>query len=82
MADSSFVIIISVVLIGILWLAVWILRRIARGEIGISANTALLVVLAVILLVPFAMNFSAHLISGMTHNSSLTEDAASQSDHH
>ncbi|WP_159462730.1 hypothetical protein [Nitrosovibrio sp. Nv4] len=58
------------------------MKKIARGEIGISANAALLVMLAVILLVPFAMNFSAHLISGMTHNSSATEESISQPDHH
>lgn len=82
MTDSSFLIISSAVLIGFLWLLVWIFKKIARGEIGISINAALLVMLAAILLVPFAMNFSAHLISGMMHGSSTTENSDSQSDHH
>jgi hypothetical protein len=82
MAESSFVIISSAVLLGLIWLIVWIFKKIARGEIGISVNAALLITLAAILLVPFAMNFSAHLLSGMMHNPSATENSDSESGHH
>lgn len=82
MTNSSFIIITFVVLSGLIWLIVWIFKKIARGEIGISINAAVLVVLAVILLIPFAMNFSAHLISGKMHNPSLNENSDSESSHY
>jgi uncharacterized membrane protein YqjE len=82
MPNSSVIIISFVVLLGLIWLVVWIFKNIARGEIGISVNAAVLVVLAAILLIPFAMNFSAHLISGKTHNPSLNENSDSESSHY
>ena len=47
-----------------------------------GSHVALLVLLAAILLVPFAMNFSAHLISGIGHRSSHSEEASSQPGDH
>ena len=82
MPDISVIIVSSAVLLGLIWLIVWIFKKIARGEIGISVNAALLITLAAILLIPFAMNFSAHLISGMMHNPSATENSGSESSHH
>lgn len=75
--DSGFVIGGLAFLVGLVWLGVWIFRKIMRGEIGISINTALLALLVVILLVPFAMNLSAHfLYEKMHHSPDATEEAA------
>ena len=82
MTDSSFIIISAAVLLGLISLIVWIFKKIARGEIGISVNAAVLITLAAILLIPFAMNFSAHLISGVIHNPGSTENSNSESSHH
>ena len=82
MTDTGFIIISSAVLLGLIWLIVWIFKKIARGEIGISVNAALLITLAAILLIPFAMNFSAHLISGMMQSPGATETSDSESSHH
>ncbi|SFN44222.1 hypothetical protein SAMN05216386_0985 [Nitrosospira briensis] len=82
MTDSSFLIISSAVLLGLIWLIVSIFKKVARGEIGISVNAALLMTLAAILLIPFAMNFSAHLISGMMHSPGATVTSDSESGHH
>ncbi len=91
MADSGLIIISVVVLAGLLWLAVWVLRKIARREIEVSVNTALVALLVVILLVPLGLNFSAHLIFGKMNRSSTDETtehsehlehSGSESDHH
>jgi hypothetical protein len=73
MADSGLIIISVVILAGLLWLAIWVLRKIARGEIDVSVNTALVALLAVVLLVPLGLNFSAHLIFGKMNHSSTDE---------
>jgi hypothetical protein len=73
---------------GLLWLAVWVLRKIARREIEVSVNTALVALLVVILLVPLGLNFSAHLIFGKMNHSSTdettehSEHSGSEPDHH
>jgi hypothetical protein len=79
--DSSFVtisILAILALAGFFLLVVWFFRKMARGEIGMGSHVALLVLLAAMLLVPFAMNFSAHLISSMEHRSGHSEEASSQ----
>jgi beta-lactamase regulating signal transducer with metallopeptidase domain len=80
MADSGLIIISVVVLMGLLWLAVWVLRKIARREIEVSVNTALVALLVVILLVPLGLNFSAHLIFGKMNHSS-TDETTEHSEH-
>jgi hypothetical protein len=65
---------------GLLWLAVWVLRKIARREIEVSVNTALVALLVVILLVPLGLNFSAHLIFGKMNHSS-TDETTEHSEH-
>ncbi|HKX52616.1 MAG TPA: hypothetical protein VJM47_02330 [Nitrosospira sp.] len=80
--DSSFVTTSILILTGFFLLVVWFLRKIARGETSMGSHAALLVLLAAILLVPFAMNFSAHLISGIGHGSSQSEEASSQPGDH
>ena len=55
---------------GFVWLGVWIFRKIMRGEIAVSVNTALLALLVIVLLVPFAMNLSAHFLYQNVHNPS------------
>ncbi len=79
--DSSFVttsILAILALAGFFLLVVWFFRKMARGEIAMGSPVALLVLLAAMLLVPFAMNFSAHLISSMEHRSGHSEEASSQ----
>jgi beta-lactamase regulating signal transducer with metallopeptidase domain len=80
MVDSGLIIISVVVLMGLLWLAVWVLRKIARREIEVSVNTALVALLVVILLVPLGLNFSAHLIFGKMNHSS-TDETTEHSEH-
>ena len=75
MADSGLIIFSVVVLTGLLCLAIWVLRKIARGEIDVSVNTALVALLVVALLVPLGLNFSAHLIFGKMNHSSINETA-------
>ncbi|HEX8873869.1 MAG TPA: hypothetical protein VF780_04520 [Nitrosospira sp.] len=70
----------SAILIGLAWLGAWIFRKIRRGEIAVGLHTALLGLLAAILFVPFAMNFGAHLVSNMTHNSSGSQHAGQPED--
>lgn len=83
MSDSGFIIISLTVLAGSIWLVVRLFRKIARGESGISINAALLGLLAAILLIPFAMNFSAHLISvAMNGSESRMEASVSEAGHH
>jgi hypothetical protein len=76
--DSGFVTTAILLLAGFFLLVVWFFRKMARGEIGMGSHVALLVLLAAILLVPFAMNFSAHLLSSMGHRSVHSEEASSQ----
>lgn len=73
MADSGLIIISVIILTGLLCLAIWVLRKIARGEIDVSVNTALVALLVVALLVPLGLNFSAHLIFGKMNHSSTNE---------
>ena len=54
----------SALLVGGVFLATWVFRKITRRQAGISFNAALLLLLAAILLVPFAMNYTAHLVAG------------------
>lgn len=77
--DSVFIIGSLAFLIGLVWLGVWVCRKILRGEIGVSVNTALLALLVVILLVPFAMNLSAHFVYEKMHHSSGTTEGAAAS---
>ena len=60
--DSVLVISGLAFLTGFVLLGVWIFRRIMRGEIAVSVNAALLALLVIVLLVPFAMNLSAHFL--------------------
>jgi uncharacterized membrane protein YqjE len=79
--DSSFVttsIFAILALAGFFLLVVWFFRKMARGEISMGSHIALLVLLAAMLLVPFAMNFSAHLISSIEHRSDHSEEVSSQ----
>ncbi|MCC2682465.1 MAG: hypothetical protein K0S36_2029 [Nitrosospira multiformis] len=76
--DSSFVTNSILVLAGFFLLVVWFFRKMARGEISMGSHIALLVLLAAMLLVPFAMNFSAHLISSIGHRSDHSEEGSSQ----
>lgn len=75
MVDSGLIIFSVIVLTGLLCLAIWVLRKIARGEIDVSVNTALVALLVVALLVPLGLNFSAHLIFGKMNHSSIDETA-------
>lgn len=81
MGDNSLLVISVAVLLGFFWLMVWLFKKIRRGEIGVSASSALLLLVAALLLVPFAMNFSAHLISQAMHHTGGTEEASPQSAH-
>ncbi|SCX40255.1 hypothetical protein [Nitrosospira sp. Nsp1] len=75
MADSGLITFSVIILTGLLCLAIWVLRKIARGEIDVSVNTALVALLVVALLVPLGLNFSAHLIFGKMNHSSTDETA-------
>ncbi|MEO7464103.1 MAG: hypothetical protein ABIV42_01355 [Nitrosospira sp.] len=68
--DSVFIVSGLALLAGFVWLSVWIFRKIMRGEIAVSVNTALLALLVIILLVPFAMNLSAHFLYQRVHHPS------------
>lgn len=72
--DGGFVTTIVLILAGFFCLVVWFFKKLVRGEISLGGHTALLVLLAAILLVPFAMNFSAHLISTIVHHPDAAED--------
>ena len=58
----------SALLVGVVFLTTWIFRKITRRQAGISFNVALLLLLAAILLLPFAMNYTAHLMSEILSN--------------
>jgi hypothetical protein len=74
MTDFSLVLIISAAVIGLVWLLAWFFIRVLRGEIDIGVNTALMILLAAILVVPFAMNFSAHMIANSMHSTADAEN--------
>ena len=65
--DGGFVIGSIAFLIGLVWLGLWIFRKIMRGEIAVGVNMALLALLVIVLLVPFAMNLSAHFLYQTMH---------------
>ena len=79
MTDTSLVLISSAAVIGLVWLVAWLFIRVMRGEINIGVNTALLILLAAILVVPFAMNFSAHMIANSVSRSA--DEAHSNAEH-
>ncbi|HEX7234554.1 MAG TPA: hypothetical protein VF243_04720 [Nitrosospira sp.] len=74
--QSDFLIISAVVLTSFILLAAWIFRLVARGKIIMGPGTALVALLVAILLVPFAMNLSAHFLSNKLHETSVPESAA------
>ena len=76
MTNSYFPILVSLVVVGLGWLVVWFFRKIASGELLIGMNTALLIMLAAILVIPFVLNFSGHLISIATQHVSDAEENA------
>jgi hypothetical protein len=71
--QSEFLIVSAAVLIGFILLAVVIFRLVARGKIMMSPGGALVALLVAILLVPFAMNLSAHFLSNKLHETSAPE---------
>ena len=76
MDDSDYIMIGSAFLVGVIWVCAWFFKKVMRGEIGVSVNTALLALLVVILLVPFVMNVSAHFVSQILHHADdATEEA-------
>lgn len=70
MVDKQFLIMVSLIVVALGWLAVWFFRKTARGELSISVHTVLLIMLLAVLIIPFALNFSAHLISTEIRHSS------------
>ena len=77
--DTVFAISSLTLLIGFIWLGVWIFKKIMHGEIGVSVSTALVALLVIILLVPFAMNLSAHFLYEKMHHPSDATEGASES---
>ncbi|SFW30441.1 hypothetical protein [Nitrosovibrio sp. Nv17] len=53
--------------IGLIYLCMGFFRRVARGETEVGVHTILLVLVVAILLVPFVMNVSAHLLAQLRH---------------
>ena len=82
MTDTGLLLISSAAVIGLVWLVAWFLLRVMRGEIDISVNTALLLLLAAILVVPFAVNFSAHMIANSIHRSGGAENVDAEHEKH
>ncbi|HVW66057.1 MAG TPA: hypothetical protein VHB01_13710 [Nitrosospira sp.] len=74
--QSEFLIISGVVLTGFVLLAALVFRLVARGKIIMGPGTALVALLVAILLVPFAMNLSAHFLSNKLHENSTPESAS------
>jgi hypothetical protein len=74
--QSEFLIVSAAVLIGFILLAVLVFRLVARGKIMMSPGAALVALLVAILLVPFAMNLSAHFLSNKLHETSVPESTA------
>lgn len=64
---DNLLLLVSAAVIGLVWLVAWLFMRVMRGEIDIGVNTALLILVAAILVVPFAMNFSAHILANSLH---------------
>lgn len=82
MTDTSLVLISSAAVIGRVWLVAWLFIRIMRGEINIGVNIALLILLAAILVVPFAMNFSAHMIANSVNRAADAADSNAEHENH
>ena len=82
MTDFSLVLIISAAVIGLVWLLAWFFIRVLRGEIDIGVNTALLILVAAILVLPFAMNFSAHMIANSMHSAGDAENPDAEHEKH
>jgi hypothetical protein len=74
--QSNFLIISAVVLTGFILLAILVFKLVARGKIMMGPGTALVALLVAILVVPFAMNLSAHFLSNKLHETSVPESAA------
>jgi hypothetical protein len=74
--QSEFLIVSAAVLTGFILLAVVVFRLVARGKIMMSPGGALVALLVAILLVPFAMNLSAHFLSNKLHETSVPESTA------
>jgi hypothetical protein len=55
---------VSMTVSGIAFLTTGMFRRIIRRRSGICFNTALVLLLLAILIIPFAMNYTAHLLAG------------------
>jgi hypothetical protein len=74
--QSDFLIVSAVVLTGFILLAVFVFRLVARGKLMMGPGAALVALLVAILLVPFAMNLSAHFLSNKLHETSGPESTA------
>jgi hypothetical protein len=74
--QSEFLIVSAVVLTGFILLAVAVFRLVARGKIMMGPGGALIALLVAILLVPFAMNLSAHFLSNKLHETSVPGSTA------
>jgi hypothetical protein len=74
--QSEFLIVSAAVLTGFILLAVVIFRLVARGKIMMGPGAALVALLVAILLVPFAMNLSAHFLSNKLHETSVPDSTA------
>lgn len=79
MDDSEYIMIGSAFLVGVIGVCAWFFKKVMRGEIGVSVNTALLALLVVILLVPFVMNVSAHFVSQILHHAEDTKEEVVES---
>ena len=79
MDDSDYIMIGSAFLVGVISGCAWFFKKVMRGEIGVSVNTALLALFVVILLVPFVMNVSAHFVSQILHHSEDATEGAAES---
>jgi hypothetical protein len=79
--NSNVLVIVALLSLGFFWLTAWLFQKIRRREIGVSVNTALLLLIAALLLVPFGMNFSAHLISQVMHDPDGTEGVPPHATH-
>ncbi len=55
---------VSMTVSGIAFLTTGAFRKIIRRRSGISFNAALVLLLLAILIIPFAMNYTAHLLAG------------------
>lgn len=49
---------------GIAFLTIGMFRKMTRRRSGVSFNAALVLLLLAILVIPFAMNYTAHLLAG------------------